>query len=142
MPKLEPGICVECGKSAECLNTSVGWMCHPCFGAALKNDKSVGGVRVYTMPEPGRKVFVIKEPPDTYITIGKVLYAFDRRCDADDLMAGLRKGSYALKAFVEEVEAIWPLRYVLAHPELRLIGIAEKASGPPSGPTEIPIPKL
>jgi hypothetical protein len=142
MPKSEPGICVECGKSAECLNTSVGWMCRPCFHSAVKNGSKEAGDRVYTMPDPGEKVFVIMEPPSTYITIGGVLYAFLRRIEADEMSDRLRRG-YGIKAFVEETEAILPLRYVLAHPELRLISIERAVEGKAeAGPGEISTPKL
>lgn len=141
MTNAEPGICMECGKAEECLNTSVGWMCRPCFHSAVKNGSKDGGERVYTMPQPGEKTFVVKEPPDTYITIGGVLYAFCRKQDADEIASGLRRG-YNIKAFVEEVEAIRALSYVLQRPELRLISVKERLEGKSADSDTVPMPNL
>ena len=138
----EPGLCGKCGKSTDCLNTSHGWMCRPCFQDAL-NVPQTQGTRLYTMPEPGQKVFVVMEPPNVFITVSGTLYAFERKQDADDLALGLRKAYGVHRAYVREVEATEALKYVLSRPELKLIGVKETVMGKPdAGPGEVQMPPL
>lgn len=139
---VEPGICGNCGKSTECLNTSLGWMCKTCFHTSLKNPQG-DGPRLFTLPEPGKKVYVVMEPPNCFMTVSGTLYAFDREVDAQDLADALRKGYGVTSAFVKCVSASEVLNYVLLNPALKLLGIKEKISGrEPSGPDEIRAPAL
>lgn len=136
----EPGICGKCGKSTECLNTSQGWMCRNCFHAALKVPQ-VGGQRLFTLPEPGAKVFVVLEPPNTFMTVGRTLYVFQRKEDADDLAGTLRRDCGVTTAFVDQIEAIKALQYVLENPSLRLLEIARRIEGKKTvGPDEVEMP--
>lgn len=132
--------CVKCRGAADCLETNIGPVCRPCFQAAMKAGGHEG-VRLFTMPEPGQTVFTVMEKPGVYVTISGVLYAFERRQDAEEIIGGLRSGYGMPDAFVEEVDARKPWGYVMQHPELNLIGIKEKIPGTP-GPDGIPVPKL
>lgn len=120
--------CFDCGQERECLATNLGPMCRPCWHSAVKSN-SHAGARLSIPPKPGQKTFVVMEGREVYITIGGVLYAFDRRADAEGLAAHLRK-AHAPDAEVHEVDASLPMQYVLAHPELSLVGIKELAPGP------------
>jgi len=138
----EQGLCGTCGKSDDCLNTSLGWMCRPCFHTAMKADVK-SGQRLYTLPEPGKKVFVVKEPPGTFITFNNILYAFDRKQEADEIAEGLRKAYGIPGAYVQQVDALEPMKYVLDHPSLKLLGIAERVEGKQTaGPGEVEAPAL
>lgn len=138
----EPGLCGKCGTATECLNTSLGWMCRPCFHAALKTPQK-DGPRLYTLPDPGKKVFVVMEPPNCFITVSNTLYAFDRKEEADELADGLKRGYGVHGAFVKEMPAVEVLQYVLAKPSLTLISVARKAEQKETlGPDEIRMPPL
>lgn len=138
----EQGLCGKCGKSTDCLNTSIGWMCKPCFHTALKMPQG-DGPRLFTLPEPGKKVYVVLEPPACFMTVSGTLYAFDREVDAQDLADALREGYGVKGAFVKYLDASQVLNYVLRNPALKLLGIKEKIKGrEPSGPDEIAAPAL
>jgi hypothetical protein len=136
------GNCVKCGTEKDGLTTNVGTMCRACFHRTLNGEIPHAGP-VYTMPEPGQRGFVVREKPGSFITVDGTLYLFYRREDAESLVEGLKMGYALFGAFTEEVDAQEPWAYVMAHPELRLIGVKEKvqSSGSP-GPHEIPSPKL
>lgn len=138
----EPGLCGKCGKASDCLNTSHGWMCRPCFHAALKVDQKEGP-RLYTLPEPGKKVWVVMEPPGIFITVGGILYAFDRKQEADEIAQGLRQAYGISMAYVLQIDAIEALNYVLRQPSLKLVGVKERVPGKrAAGPDEIDVPVL
>lgn len=134
--------CVKCSTAEECIFTNQGWMCRTCFHRCMKGELPFEG-SLYTLPDPDLKVFVIMDQPGSYVTIAGTLYAFYRRQDADEILQQLRMSHAIFGAFVEEVEARFPLAYVLAHPELRLLGVKARIEGEGDlGPHEVPMPKL
>jgi len=136
----ELGICCKCTANADCLNTNIGWMCRPCFHKIIKSGKSgMSGVdRVFTLPDPGQRLFVIMLEPGTYATVGGILYAFARKVDADELADGIRQGGEP-GVFVEEQDARFSTAYVLAH-NLRLVGVAGKAPVDPENSSHFQFP--
>jgi hypothetical protein len=134
-------VCVTCAGSGDCIETSWGDMCRPCFHAALKVPPKKGP-RLFTLPKPGQKIWVVMEPPETFLTIDGTLYGFEREEDAADLCEKLKNGYGITGAHVRHVEAEIPHRYVLSK-NLRLIVVKErlKSDGELKS-NEIPVPPL
>lgn len=136
------GICVRCATTKECIETTHGSMCPPCFKAALDEPTTKHKIRLFSFPDAGQKVFVVKEGENTYITMNGVLYAYYRREDAEEIADAMRKHYAAPTARVEEEDARLPLLYVLRQ-DLKLIGVAEaRLTDGPLKDDEIPKPKL
>ena len=116
--------CVRCAGSGDCIATSHGPMCRPCFQTALKAPPRAGQ-RLFSVPEPGKLVWVVVEPPGVYITVDNTLYAFERQQDAEFLASEIG-ASHKIKGLRTERTAAWaPLAYVLRNRMLRLICVKE-----------------
>ena len=137
-------VCVKCAGMGDCIETSWGIMCRPCFHAGLKETTPAGKPRLFSFPPAGLKIFAVMEPPTTYLTLDGTLYLFERRKDAAALAQQLHAGYGVEGARAVEVDARAALEYVLARPALRLITVKEKvnAGGRPLKSDEIEAPRL
>ena len=118
----DEGICIKCGKTKPCLDSNLGSICEQCFHSTLGNDF---GERVVVPPEPGRRVFVLRDGPQCFLTVHGTLYAYDQGKDAEKALEILRRELSLPNVRVEEMDAAVPFSYVVAHPELKLVSIAE-----------------
>ena len=138
-------VCVTCAGSGDCIETSWGVLCRPCFHAALKGETPAGKPRLFSFPQAGQKAWVVMDPPSTYLTVDGTLYLFERRQDAVRMAGDLCEGYGIDGARAVEVEARGPLEYVLRNPSLRLLTVKEAVPAGRGGPLksdEIEAPRL
>lgn len=131
--------CVRCAGSGDCLETSHGTMCRPCFQEGLKHPPA-RGPRLFTLPTPGQRVWVVTDPQKNFITVNSTLYGFERREDAVSFEKSVREG-FGLAGTLQLVDAHEPLAYVMRHGSLRFVTvkeIREDAASPEPGSVRAP----
>lgn len=115
-------LCSRCAKTLECLETNQGWMCLPCFHAAIDGGKE----DISSFPEPDRQVYVLlwDEPGISFLTMDGVLYAFELEESATQFLAKLRRTGFLDEVKIRRLPAIAVLDYVWSQPGLKMKGIA------------------
>lgn len=119
------GLCVKCMTTKECATTNQGSVCPECLGNTIeKGEETI----ITTDVDPNRKSYVVVESEDPLLLISLhgIVYAFDRKVDAEDFLKTLRDacGASLGKVWITHASSTLILDYVTLHPELRLLGIA------------------
>lgn len=121
--RTESGICILCSKCRDdCLMSTQGWICRPCWRAALKNPPDTIKGRLAVLPREDQHGYILEDPGPVFVTVGGTLYFF--RCDehAQDLLDHVRKAEpNNTHTKIVRHSARDVFLYVLRNPDLRMV---------------------
>jgi len=129
--RTETGICILCSKCRDdCLVSTQGWICRPCWRAALDKPQDSAHGRLAVLPEKDQFGYVLEDPGAIFVTIGGTLYFF--RCDAhaQDLLDRVRKVEPNTPTRIARYSAREVFFYVLGKPSLKMVCVKDLVRNP------------